>query len=126
MRPGPWCSPRRRSVSSVTPCWSAISATAGSTRTTRRPALSWARSASRLGARPRSPVSGGLAFGNGVTAGDAGTLYFLRPPILRNDERDVLADRLRGGPAEEPLRGGVPGRDDSVECLAHDHVVRRC
>jgi hypothetical protein len=51
-------------------------------------------------------------------------VVFLRDAILRNDERDVAADRLLGGVAEQPLGAGVPGPDDSVERLADDRIVR--
>ena len=59
----------------------------------------------------------------GLEAGD--DLVFLADPIGRNDERDVAADRLVRGVAEEPLGAGVPAVDDAVERLADDGVVRR-
>ena len=43
----------------------------------------------------------------------------------RDDQRDVAADRLLGGVAEQPLGGGVPALNDAVERLADDGVVRR-
>ena len=58
-------------------------------------------------------------------AADAGQdAVLFRPSIGGNDERDVLADRLGLRPAEGALGGRIPGRDDAVEGLADDDVVR--
>ena len=59
----------------------------------------------------------------GLQAGD--DLVLLRDAIGRDDERDVAADGLCGGVAEEALGGGVPALDDAVERLADDGVVGR-
>jgi hypothetical protein len=50
-------------------------------------------------------------------------LLFLGDAIWRDDERDVAADSLLRGIAEQPLGAVVPGSDGSVERLAHDRVV---
>ena len=51
-------------------------------------------------------------------------LAFLGVSVLRNDQRDVLAHRLGRGIAEDPFGPRVPGRDDPLEGLAHDGIVR--
>ena len=43
----------------------------------------------------------------------------------RHEHRDVLADDLLGGVAEDPLGPLVPARDDAVEGLRDDDVVGR-
>ena len=56
---------------------------------------------------------------------DAGQhLVLLGAAVVGDDEGDVPAHRLRGGPAEDALGPGVPGGDDAVERLADDRVVR--
>ena len=49
----------------------------------------------------------------------------LGKPLVRNDERDWVADRLGGRVAKEPLGGWIPRRDDAVEVLADNRVSRR-
>ncbi len=51
-------------------------------------------------------------------------LVFLVDAVGRDDERDMAAHRLLRGVAEDPLGGGVPALDHSVESLADDGVVR--
>ena len=51
-------------------------------------------------------------------------IVFLRKPLLRNDQRDVPAHRLGLGPAEHALGSPIPRRNDAVERLADDGVVR--
>ncbi len=41
----------------------------------------------------------------------------------RDEERDTLANGFHCCPPEQPLRGGVPGEDLSVERAANDGVV---
>ena len=43
----------------------------------------------------------------------------------RHETRDVLSDHLARRPAEEPLRRRVPARDDAVQGLRGDGVIRR-
>src|SRR6266540_5356418 len=51
-------------------------------------------------------------------------LGFLVQPILRDDDRDRLADDFLRGVTEHPLGGGVPGGNAPVQILADDGVVR--
>ena len=51
--------------------------------------------------------------------------FFFGLPVGRNDHADRLADRLGGGVAEHPLGRPIPRRDDAVQILADDRVVRR-
>ena len=51
-------------------------------------------------------------------------LNFLRPSIVRNDQENVLADGLGRRVAKESLRRPVPRRDDAVQRLADDGIVR--
>ena len=44
--------------------------------------------------------------------------------VGRFEQRDVSADHFGGRVAIEPLRPGVPARDDPVERLADDRIVR--
>src|ERR1051325_6080269 len=44
--------------------------------------------------------------------------------VVGNDRADRAAVHFRRGIAEHPLRRGVPRRDDAVEILADDGVVR--
>jgi hypothetical protein len=53
--------------------------------------------------------------------GQEGRLLAL--PLLRDQYRDGLADRLVGGVAEDSLGPLVPARDDAFERLADDGVV---
>jgi hypothetical protein len=46
------------------------------------------------------------------------------PELLRNDDRDRLADHLLRRVAEQPPRTAVPRRDASVERFADDRVFR--
>ena len=71
-----------------------------------------------------------LGHTNGLEVVDALTppdlrehLVFLRPSLGRNDQRDVLTDRLLGRPAEQSLGRRVPRADDAVERFADDDVV---
>ena len=50
-------------------------------------------------------------------------LLLLSGALLRDDAGDGLADHLRLPVPEDPLRGRVPGGDDSLEGLADDRVV---
>src|ERR1700733_5569187 len=45
--------------------------------------------------------------------------------VLRNQDRDRLADNLFGEVAEQALRAPVPGDDHTVEILADDRIVAR-
>jgi hypothetical protein len=49
---------------------------------------------------------------------------FFGPAVVRNDQENVFADRLCRGIAEESLGSGIPGRDDAVQRLADDGVIR--
>src|ERR1700722_14676876 len=51
-------------------------------------------------------------------------LAFFALQIIRDNERDGLADCLFGCIAENPARGAVPRLDYSVEGLAYDCIVR--
>ena len=51
-------------------------------------------------------------------------LVFLGATLPGNDEGDVPTHGLRTRPAEHPLGGRVPGRDDAIQGLADDRVVR--
>src|SRR5262249_8807305 len=51
-------------------------------------------------------------------------LALLVQAIRRDDEIDPLPDRFGGRIAEDALRARVPARDDAVERLADDGVVR--
>ena len=48
-----------------------------------------------------------------------------RPLVRGDDQVQRAADRLAGRVAVDPLRPGVPARDDPVERLADDAVLRR-
>ena len=52
-------------------------------------------------------------------------LVLLAEALGRDHQRDVAADRLLGGVAEQPLGGRVPALDRAVERLADDRVVGR-
>src|SRR5882757_3087535 len=52
-------------------------------------------------------------------------LRFLLQTVLRNQDRDRLADGVFGRVAEQPLRAFVPTRDDAVEVLTDDGVFAR-
>ena len=52
-------------------------------------------------------------------------VVFLGLPIGGDDHPNGAADRLGGRVAEHPFGGAVPGRDDAVQILADDRVVRR-
>src|SRR6185369_2249272 len=52
-------------------------------------------------------------------------LDFFASAILRDDQADVLADGLVRRIAEHPLGGPVPRRDDALEGLGDDRIVRR-
>ncbi len=49
---------------------------------------------------------------------------FLIDPIDRNDQCNVLTDRLCRCLAKKSLGSSVPARNDSVEILANDHLIR--
>ena len=51
-------------------------------------------------------------------------LVFFRSSILRNDERNVAADSLVGGPAEGAFRRWILGCDEALEGLTDNDVVR--
>ena len=55
----------------------------------------------------------------------ARTAECLDDSIRRNEQRHGLAHRLPGRVAEEPFRADIPTRDDAVEVLADDRVIRR-
>src|SRR5258706_37671 len=60
-----------------------------------------------------------------LTASDPGDdVILFVTPLLRDDQHDVLADRLAARITEETLGGGVPRSDDPGERLANDRVVR--
>ena len=50
---------------------------------------------------------------------------FFGLPIGRNDHADRLADGFGRGVAEHAFGRPIPGRDDAVQILADDRVVRR-
>src|SRR5260221_692942 len=61
-----------------------------------------------------------------LTAPDPGDdVILFVAPLLRDDQGDVLANRLAARITEETLGGGVPRSDDPGERLANDRVVRR-
>src|SRR5258705_250260 len=60
-----------------------------------------------------------------LTASDPGDdVILFVTPLLRDDQHDVLANRLAARITEETLGGGVPRSDDPGERLANDRVVR--
>ena len=50
-------------------------------------------------------------------------LNFLCPSVVRNDQENVLPDRLGCRVAKEPLRRPVPRGDDAIQCFADDGIV---
>ena len=64
-------------------------------------------------------VVGALASSN-----SGGHLVLLGAPFERNDQSDVLPDRLHRCPTEESLGRVVPARDDAIEHLADNDLVR--
>ena len=52
-------------------------------------------------------------------------LIFFRPSVRRDNQGDVLTDRFARGVSKDPLSGGIPGRDDPIQGLANNNVIRR-
>jgi hypothetical protein len=52
-------------------------------------------------------------------------VVFFPPPVLRNDEGDMLPNCLAGRVPVHSFRAGIPRRDDAGERLAHNRVVGR-
>jgi hypothetical protein len=49
------------------------------------------------------------------------TLFILS--VLRDDNRNGLADRLFGGVTEDALRASVPACNHAIKALAHNRVI---